>query len=229
MSNEIKAIPTTYKGIEYRSKLEAKVAMFLTLGQISFEYEPERLGNENGEEYNPDFYLPDTDDWIEVKGKREGYEQEILKASRFVTYDGPIKRLIIISEIPDPEVMGMPHFPCYYGQKLFNGQNILSTGWYFFQDMEYGHFEGHISGAHYCPPHISKWHYEGYLQDFDISPVSDLVLSREAKEMEFERLKRELKQSDDPIMDTCMKNANSVFFSALSQVRRADFTMRKVK
>jgi len=98
----------------------------------------------------------------------------------------------------------------------------------FFQDMGNGHFEGHISRAHYCPPHISKWHYEGYMEDFDISPVSDLVLQKEAYEMDFERLKERLKQPDDPDFDAYMKNSNSVFFSALSQVRRADFTMRKV-
>ena len=230
MSNVIKAIPTLYKGVEFRSKLEARVAMFLDLGKIPWTYEPERLGNEKEEEYNPDFYLPETDDWIEVKGKRPGYEQEILKASRFVTLDGPIKRLIIISEIPDPSIIGMPHFPCYYSRKLLDGRNfIVEAGWYFFQDTAKGHFEGHISSASYRRPPIYQWNYDGYQgNDFDISPVSDTKLIRERKIRELIMLEAELKQPANLDYDSCMKNQNSTFFSALSSARRADFTMRKV-
>ena len=184
MNNTIKSKPTIYKGIEFRSKLEARVALFLDKGKIPYEYEPERLGNESGEEYNPDFYLPETDDWIEVKGKRPGYEQEILKASRFVSPDGPIKRLIIISEIPDPAQMGMPHFPCYYAQSGVPRQYCVRAGWYFFQDTTENTVSGHISRANYLPPCISECHLK--CGSFDISPVSDRFLREKAVERDFE-------------------------------------------
>lgn len=49
---EHKAIPTTYNGIRFRSRLEAKWAAFFDLCDWKWEYEPEDL---NG--YIPDFVL----------------------------------------------------------------------------------------------------------------------------------------------------------------------------
>lgn len=46
------AIPTTYKGIKYRSRLEAKVAAFLDLCEIHYDYEPVDL-----KRYIPDFII----------------------------------------------------------------------------------------------------------------------------------------------------------------------------
>lgn len=39
MTKNIKAIPVTYKGIQFRSKLEAKVALFLDECDIPYQYE----------------------------------------------------------------------------------------------------------------------------------------------------------------------------------------------
>jgi len=61
-------IKTVYKGIEMRSKLETKVAMFLDALGIEWQYEPKRFLLSNGTTYIPDFYLPKHDMWLEVKG-----------------------------------------------------------------------------------------------------------------------------------------------------------------
>jgi len=65
----IKAIPTWYKGIQYRSKLEAEWAKFFDYLGIPYLYESEG-GYElsDGTKYCPDFYLPDSKQWVEVKG-----------------------------------------------------------------------------------------------------------------------------------------------------------------
>ena len=53
----MKAIPTNYKGVTYRSRLEAKWARFFTLiGIFDFEYEKVKI-QRNGKEYIPDFFL----------------------------------------------------------------------------------------------------------------------------------------------------------------------------
>jgi hypothetical protein len=75
ISNNIKAIETTYAGCRFRSRLEARWAVFLDTLGIRWEYEPQavelswRLNLGDAPlNYLPDFYLPDLDTWAEVKG-----------------------------------------------------------------------------------------------------------------------------------------------------------------
>jgi len=85
----ISAIPTKYNGYKYRSKMEAKTAVFLDSLKISFEYEKEGYKlilpfsspNEERDEifYLPDFYIPAQDCidecFIEVKGVTPSYDE----------------------------------------------------------------------------------------------------------------------------------------------------------
>lgn len=63
---EMKAIKTTYNGIEYRSRTEARWAKFLELIDAGAQYEPEGF-DLDGEWYIPDFFLSRTKCWLEVK------------------------------------------------------------------------------------------------------------------------------------------------------------------
>lgn len=54
--NTWKARPTVYKGIQMRSRLEAKYAQELDKHQINWEYEPKCFADETGQ-YLPDFVL----------------------------------------------------------------------------------------------------------------------------------------------------------------------------
>lgn len=62
----IKPIETIYKGYRFRSRLEARWAVFFDALNIRWEYEKEGW-DINGKWYLPDFYLPELDLWIEVK------------------------------------------------------------------------------------------------------------------------------------------------------------------
>lgn len=219
---EIKSKPTEYKGIQFRSKLEAQVAYFFDQCGITWQYEPDRLGD-GDREYNPDFYLPETDDYVEVKGERPGYEQEILKARSFVSFDGPIKRLIIISEIPDPSEVGMPHFPCYFASARHSYGDGIEMGWYFFQDMGEGIASGHISSARFTDPRISSWNVGNEHKPFSIKPMSD----RNIKWPDWINWPKGDDLEDD--YDRSMKASNETVFSAFAQARKADFTMRRVR
>lgn len=54
---------------EMRSSWEVEIARILTELNIRFLYEPKRFYyRKERESYLPDFYLPDQDVWIEVKG-----------------------------------------------------------------------------------------------------------------------------------------------------------------
>lgn len=62
----IPAIPTTYKGVVFRSRLEARWARFLTSLGYKWEYEVKCFSLDSGG-YLPDFWLPDISMWAEVK------------------------------------------------------------------------------------------------------------------------------------------------------------------
>ena len=65
---EIKPIETVYNGYKFRSRLEARWAVFFDALGIKYEYEKE--GFDLGELgwYLPDFFLPNSKWFVEVKG-----------------------------------------------------------------------------------------------------------------------------------------------------------------
>jgi hypothetical protein len=67
MEKNITPIETEYKGYKFRSRLEARWAVFFDRCSIKYIYEPEGFELSNGERYLPDFYLPDQDAYFEVK------------------------------------------------------------------------------------------------------------------------------------------------------------------
>lgn len=74
----ISPIPTTYRGVHFRSRLEAKWAVFLDALEIKWEYEPEGF-DLGGIWYLPDFWLPDFECgmFLEVKpGEFTAQERE---------------------------------------------------------------------------------------------------------------------------------------------------------
>jgi hypothetical protein len=68
-----RAIETNYKGYRFRSRLEARWAVFFDAMRIEWMYEPEGFesttADGGGVRYLPDFYLPQSGTWVEVKGK----------------------------------------------------------------------------------------------------------------------------------------------------------------
>ena len=114
---EIKPIETRYKGHRFRSRLEARWAVFFDSIGIEWEYEPEGFELPDGTRYLPDFYLPRTRTYAEVKPPKIGCVQEIERACRFVGENG-IKRLIILSNIPDLDGK-WPYHPIVYYDNLW--------------------------------------------------------------------------------------------------------------
>lgn len=81
----IKAIETRYKGYRFRSRLEARWAVFFDALGVEWRYEPEGfdLGKELGY-YLPDFYLPKFNAWAEVKPEIPDPESPEFKKLRAV-------------------------------------------------------------------------------------------------------------------------------------------------
>jgi hypothetical protein len=64
---QFKAIETRYAGCRFRSRLEARWAVFFDHLKIKWQYEPQGYSLPSGP-YLPDFWLPDAEAWIEIKG-----------------------------------------------------------------------------------------------------------------------------------------------------------------
>ena len=73
----IKPIETFYNGYRFRSRLEARWAVFFDALGIDYEYETEGFDLGNGVWYLPDFYIPSWDCYIEIKPITEyGYNEK---------------------------------------------------------------------------------------------------------------------------------------------------------
>lgn len=95
----IKAIETKYKGYRFRSRLEARWAVFFDALGIEWEYEKEGYELSTGERYLPDFWIPANQLWVEVKGEEPSYEYRI-KLERFCdSIDQPL--LLVIGQPSD--------------------------------------------------------------------------------------------------------------------------------
>lgn len=96
------AIETYYKGKRFRSRLEAKWAVFMDELGVDWEFEPQgyRYKLHNGSEYLPDFFLPNLDCLLEIKPRKPSRD-EIDKA--WVAVEATGKDLFILwGEPQDP-------------------------------------------------------------------------------------------------------------------------------
>ena len=90
----MKVIQTKYNGYKFRSRLEARWAVFFDALDIEWEYEKEGFHFEDGTNYLPDFWLPQVNMWAEVKGK-EFTSKEFKKAENLAKESGfPVLLLI---------------------------------------------------------------------------------------------------------------------------------------
>jgi len=131
----IQAKPTKYAGITFRSRLEARWAVFFDAIDVRWEYEPETFSTEWGD-YTPDFRLGlrlpvhgrlgETYDretgtygrdltnfhtYVEVKPTAELLAAEGSRLTMMVEYQGPCAGgLILLGQVPDTR-RGTPWHP----------------------------------------------------------------------------------------------------------------------
>ena len=103
----LKPIETEYKGYRFRSRLEARWAVFFDTSGVKWEYEPEGFDLGDGIKYLPDFRLhgvtlnhgfkaENCSIYVEVKGQMNDADAE--KINRFHQQGGGI---LVVGSIPD--------------------------------------------------------------------------------------------------------------------------------
>jgi hypothetical protein len=123
----MKAIETVYNDYRFRSRLEARWAVFFDALGVRYEYEPQGFVVEpkwmNGPawHYLPDFYLPDLGTWVEVKGSLDGLDTDYFNMLAWaIDYGGALpgmrdsygstRGLLWLGPIPTPDRVGWaPH------------------------------------------------------------------------------------------------------------------------
>lgn len=78
---EVKAIETIYNGYRFRSRLEARYAVFFGAAGLRYEYEKEGLVLDDNTYYLPDFWLPELKLWVEIKPELDYIECAVEEGS----------------------------------------------------------------------------------------------------------------------------------------------------
>ncbi len=111
--------PTSYRGILFRSRLEARWAVFFDALDIGWEYEPETFELDDGHQYTPDFRInattgvhharlweyreqpPDLRVFVEVKPTREAVFAVEAKLASAIEGQGPCGAgLLLLGTVP---------------------------------------------------------------------------------------------------------------------------------
>lgn len=163
-------IETFYNGYKFRSRLEARWSIFFDSLNIKYEYEPEGFVLSDGTRYLPDFYLPQSDSFFEVKGIMTDIDKH--KVEQF------------IRDIGKPVTIG-------YGDMTFQACDNWGSDGYELTDSDSSHlcrcyqcnnyfFMGN-GGSYQCPccgyydgDSTAEWCAEGHLIDRDQYITNDV-------------------------------------------------------
>lgn len=88
----MQAIETRYNGYRFRSRLEARWAVFFDTLGVEWEYESEGYDLADAGYYLPDFWLPGSQFWIEIKSKENKIDSqyELKLASLSSSHQKPV-------------------------------------------------------------------------------------------------------------------------------------------
>lgn len=139
----MKVIETPYHGVLFRSRTEARWAIFFDALGIKWIYEPEAYSLPSGN-YLPDFFLPEHNLFVEIKGSTPTKEEEIkcsqlAKATSFevLLCPGQPEETHDTDELPDdypakffPHPEGSRDAPWLFGHCGYCGKLSVSYGVY---------------------------------------------------------------------------------------------------
>ena len=101
----MQAIQTEYNGYKFRSRLEARWAVFFDMLKVRYQYEPQGYVLADGKKYLPDFYLNDFDTYVEIKSDPMMLtDYDKLKINGFADLaKSNDKGYVVLFDVPRPE------------------------------------------------------------------------------------------------------------------------------
>lgn len=218
---EVKPIETIYNGYRFRSRLEARWAVFFDRMGIRYEYEPEGFILSHGIQYLPDFYLIDMDAYVEIKsvgaldikitddgvefndGREEGRKYCVAVA------EIATEHTFIILEGDPVDALAWKHYGEGMSHVFFMGECI---GKYFSKDNPDFKAEGCLTSCRDCKHSIQGCHYPltGFTnKSIIISDAIDAVHFTPVNEKGFDLLL--LQENSAPIFTNDNKEADEWF------------------
>lgn len=139
--NQIKAIQTRYKGYHFRSRLEARWAVFFDSLKIKWDYEPEGFELKGNVRYLPDFYFPDFNIYAEIKQSNESLH----KCDLFFNSTG--KSIVLLS---GPPIEESPYkLWCYTSTTSGGGEDCIDVILSRYPEEDEGEFPWvHVIGSY---------------------------------------------------------------------------------
>jgi len=198
-TSQIKPIETQYKGYRFRSRLEARWAVFFDELEIKWEYESEGFEcriyeNKPPIKYLPDFYLPSTETWVEVKGSSKALLSDKNKLESILDWESPIPNimgsydnklhgkthgLIILGNIPDA-IHGMTLHPIVQHHKG------LIWSWCLFDKYSIDVFHYDHEVLHYFTREPEEWNIDFFQIPTKYASVDVTQAYRSARQARFE-------------------------------------------
>lgn len=108
----LKAIQTEYQNCKFRSRLEARWAVFFDTLGIEWEYEKEGFDLGEAGKYLPDFWLPKLDCWVEIKPSAPPSPDEFTKCKALAEQSGKFVFMLFSDLCPN-------HIE-YFGEQVEN-------------------------------------------------------------------------------------------------------------
>lgn len=181
----MKAIETRYNGYRFRSRLEARWAVFFDEVGIRYEYEKEGFDLGRLGWYLPDFWLPDLELWVEIKPDLEdaisdGHTKclsltQLTKQTSIVIYGNPWpdEYMIIDCKPMDLEAAEIDHG---FSEAAW-AECLWCDGWW---------LREHKNGAYRVGPHKCKGEFDRWMP---MGEESSLLMSgyRAARSARFEQ------------------------------------------
>lgn len=185
MTIDIKAIQTRYAGCHFRSRLEARWAVFFDHCGIEWQYEPEGFQHtmhDRAYDWLPDFHLPATNTWVEVKGSDAQLRTDWHRLLCMIDWESPIpgvdgswgtdRGVLLLGAIPRADAVDPLH-PIAQHRK-----GVWLHAWSFFNPPQGGvvHVGPHNQSVHWPTEDDRLGHY------FDSSWGSEHCFSLEGGE-----------------------------------------------
>ncbi|TGK10136.1 hypothetical protein EHO58_01555 [Leptospira selangorensis] len=123
-------IETIHNGYKFRSRLEARWAVFFDSLKVTYDYEKEGY-NLDGRWYLPDFWIPMWDCWLEIKPEipnLRDVKEEYFLCSKLCKHTE--KNVILVGGNPwskDESIGSYPIYELEYGVAIFSSPALIKT------------------------------------------------------------------------------------------------------
>lgn len=142
----MQAIQTYHNGYHFRSRLEARWAVYFETMDFEYLYEHEGFDLDNAGYYLPDFYLPHVGMWAEVKPEPFN-KTELAKLEALAAFTE--KPALMLIGVPDRKPYKALHAYSHNGEIRVVADEYILSNYHDYYKNEYRFYGGPSEGEEY--------------------------------------------------------------------------------